>query len=63
MKYPIILFISGGMPNNLFSTTGGLYNQGIIGCIIQLRGATVTQDYQLVELQNAALSGFGVDTC
>ena len=51
------------MPSNLFPSTGGLYTQGIVGCVIQLRGATVTQDYKVVELQTNAISGFGVDQC
>ncbi|PIK49142.1 putative neurogenic locus notch-like protein 1-like [Apostichopus japonicus] len=54
----------GGHPDNVRELTGGIFHQGLDGCIIQLATArNPTRNLVTVNLQQEPLSGAGISNC
>jgi hypothetical protein len=52
----------GGRPN-VRRDTNGLFNNGLIGCVIQFRAARIIRQWQTILLQSEAVDGAGVTAC
>lgn len=60
----MICLYAGGHPENVRELTGGIFHQGLNGCIIQLATArNPTRNLVTVNLQQEPLSGSGISNC
>jgi len=53
----------GGLPRNITSETDGLYDEGLVGCVLQFRAATVMRQLREILLQQDAIDGANVISC
>ena len=60
---PSTLLFIGGTALDTATVSGAMYNNGLQGCIIQLRSSTEFGDWQMVALQDQAALGAGISLC